>query len=337
VTGDNRHVAARVAHAVGLDAGAVLTGGEIGQMKEEALWHHAPRTDVFAEIDPQQKERIVRALQRGGLSVGYLGDGINDAPALRAADVGVSVEGAVDVARESADVVLLRPDLDVLCMGVAEGRRTFANTMKYIHITTSANFGNMISMAAVTPLLPFLPLLPRQILLNNFISDLPSVAISTDNVDPEAVARPQEWNVPQLVSFMVTFGLVSSVFDMLTFGVLLWGFRAGEADFQTGWFVVSLLTELAVVLVLRTRRPAHRSRPGRLLVGATVLVGAATLALPYLGPVSDLFGFTPLPLPQLAGLVMIVAGYVAATEVTKAWYFRAASGPPRGVRGTRTG
>ena len=188
ITGDNRHVAAHVAAQVGLDAQALLTGEQIAGLRDEALWHLAERTDCFVEVDPAQKERIVRALQRTGHAVGYLGDGINDAPALHAADVGISVDQAVDVARESADIVLLRPDLAVLERGIGEGRRTFANTLKYIQITTSANFGNMVSMALATPLLPFLPLTAKQILLNNFLSDLPSMAISTDRVDARAAA-----------------------------------------------------------------------------------------------------------------------------------------------------
>ena len=191
ISGDNRYLTAHLAEADGLDATSMLTGEKLVKLKDEALWHLAPRTDLFVEIDPQQKERIVRALQRTGHSVGYLGDGINDAPALHAADVGVSVEEAVDVARESADIILLNRDLDVLRSGVEDGRRTFANTLEYIAITTSANFGNRVSMALATPLLPFLPLAPKQILLNNFLSDVPSIAISRDNVDADRVSRPQ--------------------------------------------------------------------------------------------------------------------------------------------------
>ena len=256
ISGDNRYVTAHLAEAVGLDAKSMLTGEALATLKDEALWHLAPRTDLFVEIDPQQKERIVRALQRTGHSVGYLGDGINDAPALHAADVGISVEGAVDVARESADIILLRRDLDVLRTGVEDGRLTFANTLKYISITTSANFGNMVSMALATPLLPFLPLAAKQILLNNFLSDVPSIAISSDNVDPDRIARPQRWSIREIRRFMIVFGLISSAFDMLTFAVLLLVFHASEATFQTSWFLISLLTELAVVLVLRTRGPA---------------------------------------------------------------------------------
>ncbi len=323
ISGDNRYVAAHVAQAIGLDAQAMLTGEEIARLKDEALWHRAERSELFVEVDPQQKERIVRALQRTGHAVGYLGDGINDAPALHAADVGISVQGAVDVARESADVVLLRSDLNVLCRGVRDGRRTFANTLKYICITTSANFGNMLSMALVTPLLPFLPLAAKQILLNNFLSDLPSISIATDNVDPERVAAAQRWRVDGVRRFMLVFGLLSTCFDLLTFAVLLQLFRADQATFQTAWFVVSLLTELAVVLVLRSQGPAWRSSPSRLLLGTTLVVSALALWLPYLEPLADLFDFTPLPWPLLATLLLIVGAYVGSTEAAKAHFFRA--------------
>ena len=329
ISGDNRNVTAHVARAVGLDASAMLTGAELAAMRDEALWHRAPRTDLFVEIDPQQKERIVRALQRTGHCVGYLGDGINDAPALHAADVGISVDGAVDVARESADVILLERDLDVLRTGVEEGRRTFANTIKYISITTSANFGNMVSMALATPLLPFLPLAAKQILFNNFLSDLPSMAISTDAVDPEAVARSQRWDIVTIRRFMVLFGLVSSVFDLLTFALLVLVFHAGEATFQTMWFTISLLTELVVVLVLRTRRSALRSRPSRLLLWSTATVFALTFLLPYIEPVAAVFGFVPLSAGELVAIVAIIVGYVVANELAKAWFYRRRPGRRR--------
>jgi len=328
ISGDNRYVTAHLAEAIGLDPRAMLTGEDLSALKDEALWHLAPRTDLFVEIDPQQKERIVRALQRTGHAVGYLGDGINDAPALHAADVGISVEGAVDVARESADIILLSRDLDVLRAGVEDGRRTFANTLKYIAITTSANFGNMVSMALAAPLLPFLPLAAKQILLNNFLSDLPSIAISSDRVDPDRVAGPQHWSVREIQRFMVVFGLISSAFDMLTFAVLLAVFRAGEATFQTAWFMISLLTELAVLLVLRTRVPALASRPSRLLLWSVVVVGLATLAIPYLGAASAAFGFVPLTWPQMGAVLAIVAGYVAASEAGKRWFYRGEVAPP---------
>jgi Mg2+-importing ATPase len=260
-------------------------------------------------------------LQRTGHSVGYLGDGINDAPALHAADVGISVEEAVDVARESADIILLRRDLDVLRSGVEDGRRTFANTLKYISITTSANFGNMASMALAAPLLPFLPLAAKQILLNNFLSDVPSIAISSDNVDPDRVSRPQRWNIKDIQRFMVVFGLISSAFDLVTFAVLLLVFHADQATFQTSWFIVSLLTELAVVLVLRTHKPALRSRPSDLLLWSTLAVAVATLAIPFLGSLSSVFGFVPLSALQMGTVIAIVMGYIAATEAAKAWFY----------------
>jgi len=324
ISGDNRHVTAHLAEAVGLNAESMLTGEEIATLKDEALWHLAPRTDLFVEIDPQQKERIVRALQRTEHSVGYLGDGINDAPALHAADVGISVESAADVARESADIILLSRDLDVLRSGVEDGRRTFANTLKYISITTSANFGNMISMAFATPFLPFLPLAAKQILLNNFLSDIPSIAISSDNVDADRVSKPQRWNIKDIQKFMVVFGLISSAFDLLTFAMLLLVFHANEATFQTSWFLISLLTELAVVLVLRTHKSAFRSSPSWLLFWSTFAVAAATLAIPFLGSLSAIFGFAPLSMPEMGAVILIVAGYVVATEITKAWFFRTA-------------
>ena len=322
ISGDNRHVTAHVAAAVGMDAAAMLTGDALNKLGDDALWHLAPRTAIFAEIDPQQKERIVRALQRMGHAVGYLGDGINDAPALHAADVGISVEGAVDVARESADIILLSHDLDVLRQGVEDGRKTFVNTLKYINITTSANFGNMVSMALVAPFLPFLPLLAKQILLNNFLSDLPSIAISGDNVDAERITTPQRWNIKDIRRFMVVFGLISSVFDLITFAALFVIFHAGEAAFQTAWFMISLLTELLVVLILRTRRPVIRSGPSRLLFMSTLVVAVTTMAVPFLGALSTAFGFVPLSWAEIGAVVAIVSSYIIATEAAKVWYFR---------------
>jgi Mg2+-importing ATPase len=321
ISGDNRYVTAHLAAAVGLNAKSILTGGDLEKLRDEALWHLAPRTDLFVEIDPQQKERIVRALQKTGHSVGYLGDGINDAPALHAADVGISVEQAVDVARESADIILLSRDLDVLRSGVEDGRGTFANTLKYISITTSANFGNMLSMALAAPLLPFLPLAAKQILLNNFLSDVPSIAISSDNVDRDRVRRPQRWHIREIRRFMVVFGLISSVFDLVTFTVLLLVFQADQPTFQTFWFIVSLLTELAVVLILRTHRSAFRSKPSRLLLWTTLLVAAVTLAIPFLGPLSSMFGFVPLSVLEMGTVIVIVIGYIATTEGAKFWFY----------------
>jgi Mg2+-importing ATPase len=322
ISGDNRHVTAHLAGVVGLEPRAILTGPEIAALNEEALCQRVPQTDLFVEVDPQQKERIVRALQKAGHAVGYLGDGINDAPALHAADVGISVHSAVDVARESADIILLQRDLGVLGRGVESGRRAFANTLKYISITTSANFGNMISMAIVTPLLPFLPLAAKQILLNNLLSDLPSLGISTDNVDPDHLARAQRWRISDVQRFMIVFGLISSVFDLLTFAVLLWWLQAGETLFQTIWFVVSLLTELGVVLILRTRGPAWASRPSRLLLWTTIGVAVLALALPFMPLAAGLFGFA-MPGPGEVGFILLVViGYLAATEIAKRRFYR---------------
>ena len=322
ITGDNRHVTAHVARAMGMDAGAMLTGEELAAMRDESLWHLAERTDLFVEVDPQQKERIVRALQRTGHAVGYLGDGINDAPALYAADIGISVDQAVDVARQTADVVLLRSDLGVLRQGIATGRRAMANTLKYISITTSANLGNMLSMALITPVLPFLPLLPEQILLNNLLSDLPLMAVATDTVSKAETRRAVRWDIGRIRLFTIVFGLISSVFDALTFAALLFLFHAGAIEFQTAWFVVSLLTEIAIVFVLRTPRPAIFSRPHGLLVVAAVATAALALALPYVGPVAALLGFVPLPPMVIGVMLLIVAAYAGVSELAKLWFYR---------------
>lgn len=321
VSGDNRYAAQHVAAAIGLDPARIILGEEMTNLGHEALWLKAEEASVFAEVDPQQKEAIVRALQKRGHSVAYMGDGINDAPPLIAADVGISVDQAVDVARESADVVLLEPDLDVLRTGVLDGRRTFANTLKYIKITISANFGNMISMAAATLALPFLPLVPKQILLNNFLSDFPSLAIATDAVDQEALERAQKWDIALVQRFMIVFGLISTLFDFLSFFLLYWVFDAPETLFQSAWFVVSLVTELFVLLILRTRLPAWRSRPSLILAAATATVMAVAIALPYLGRLSGLFNLAPIPLPILAAMLAVVLGYGITTEIAKRAFY----------------
>lgn len=320
ITGDNRYVAAHLAETIGLPHRRILTGTEVSQLTKEALVRRVTQNDIFAEIDPNQKERIIAALRRHGHVVGYLGDGINDAPALHEADVGISVDGAVDVAREAADMILLERDLGVLLRGVDDGRKTFANTMKYISITTSANFGNMISMAFASLALPFLPLLAPQILLNNFLSDVPSLAIATDNVDTDQVRTPRRWDIAFVRRFMVTFGLVSSLFDALTFGFLLLVAGATAQVFQTGWFVESLITELAIVLVVRTRTTFWRSRPSALLSWLTLAVAVFAVAIPYL-PGADWFGFVGLPLPVVCGLMAITLAYLAASETVKHWFF----------------
>jgi Mg2+-importing ATPase len=320
ITGDNRLVATHVAETVGLPVSGLLTGAEIGTMSDEALWQRAKTTTIFAEIDPNEKERIILALRKMGHVVGYMGDGINDAPALHAADVGISVDTAVDVAKEAADFVLLKQDLDVLRQGIEEGRRTFANTLKYVFTTTSANFGNMFSMAGASLFLPFLPLLAKQILLNNFLSDFPSLTIATDNVDPELVEKPRRWDIKFIRDIMIIFGLISSVFDFLTFGVLIFIVKAAPAEFRTGWFVESLMTELLITLVLRTRRSIFKSKPSFYLWLSTLAVTIVAVAIPYL-PFGPLLGFTPLPLYALLLLLVITALYVVVSEVAKRLYF----------------
>jgi Mg2+-importing ATPase len=320
ITGDNQKVARHVADAVKLPVAGLTTGKELDEMRDEALWHLAERTTIFAEVDPNQKERIILALRKTGHVVGYMGDGINDAPALHAADVGISVDTAVDVAKASADFVLLERDLKVLLEGIDEGRRTFANTLKYILTTISANFGNMFSMAIASVYLPFLPLLAPQILLNNFLSDIPGTTIATDNVDPDMVEKPRRWNTTFIRNYMVTFGLVSSIFDLLTFAVLLFVFRATPVEFRTGWFVESLLTELVIALVVRTRRPFFRSRPGRLLLWSTVVFVGVTIVLPYL-PFGSVFGFIPLPAPLILTVIGLTGLYVVAAEVAKKFFY----------------
>jgi Mg2+-importing ATPase len=321
ITGDNQFVARHLAEQVGFLAPKLLTGDAIGQMSKEALFAQAAQTDIFAEIDPNQKERIIAALRQARHVVGYLGDGINDVPALHEADIGVSVDSAVDVAREAADMILLKQDLSVLLMGISDGRATFINTLKYISIATSANFGNMISMALASIFLPFLPLLAKQILLNNFLSDIPSMAIATDTVDPGAIGQPQHWSIGYIRRFMVCFGLISSLFDMLTFAFLLWVAKATESHFQTGWFVESLVTQLATLVVVRTRLPAWKSRPSPWLAGLVAGLALVAVVLPFT-PVGGWFGLVPIPPLVLLGLGVITLLYLLTAEAAKRWFFK---------------
>jgi P-type Mg2+ transporter len=323
ISGDSKLVAQHVAGLVGLPATRVLTGSELDELHDEALWHSAERTDLFVEVDPNQKERIILSLRKMGHVVGFLGDGVNDAPAMHAADTSISVEHAVDVAKEAADFVLLERDLDVIRHGIEEGRKTFANTRKYILTTTSANLGNMVSMAAASVFLPFLPLLAGQILLNNFLSDIPAIGIADDRVDPELVECPRRWDMRFIGRFMIEFGVLSSAFDFLTFGVLLGLFHASPELFRTGWFVESLLTELVVALVVRTRRPFFRSKPGTVLLVSTMVLIPVTFAIPYVPHISVL-GFVTIPPSLLVVLAGITALYVVATELMKKWFYRRA-------------
>ncbi len=320
ITGDNRLVALRTAEAVGLEATGVLTGNELDELRDEALWQTAECANLFVEVDPNQKERIILALQKMGHVVGYMGDGINDAPALHAADVGISVDKAVDVAKEAADFVLLERGLAVLHQGIVQGRTTFANTLKYVFITTSANFGNMFSMAGASLFLPFLPMLPKQILLTNFLTDFPAMTIASDSVDRELVERPRRWNIKFISDFMTTFGIVSSVFDYITFGTLLFILHATMDQFRTGWFLESVFTELLIMLVVRTQRRFFKSKPGKYLLIGTLIIAVATLILPY-SPLSGLLGFTPLPISLLLVLGVITVLYITTTEMVKKVFY----------------
>ena len=320
ITGDSGLVARHIATMVGLRSDRILTGRQLDELHDEALWHAAERTDLFVEVDPNQKERIILSLKKMGHVVGFLGDGVNDAPAMHAADTSLSVEQAVDVARAAADFVLLERGLDVIRRGIEEGRKTFANTLKYVLITTSANLGNMVSMAAASLFLPFLPLTAGQILLNNFVSDIPAVGIAGDTVDPELIDRPRRWDMRFIGRFMIEFGLVSSAFDFLTFATLLSAFHAAPEVFRTGWFVESLLTELVIALVVRTRRPFFQSRPGRVLLVSTMVLIPITFAIPY-APYASVFGFVPLPGLLVGAIATITVLYVFATELLKRRFY----------------
>ena len=321
ITGDNRLVAASVSEQVGLSNPQVLSGSDLHQMSEEELLKRVSDVDIFAEVEPNQKEQVILALRKCGNVVGYMGDGINDASAIHAADVGISVDSAVDVAKDAADFVLLEKELEVLVQGVREGRSTFANTLKYVFMATSANFGNMFSMAGASLFLSYLPLLPKQILLTNLLTDFPEMTIATDSVDSEMVQRPRRWDLKFIRNFMVTFGPLSSVFDYLTFGALLLILHASTAEFRTGWFVESVVSASMVVLVIRTRKLFFKSVPGRNLLTATLLVGGATVLLPFT-PLGKLLGFGHLPILFLAVLGAIVVCYVLAAEAVKRVFYK---------------
>ena len=320
VTGDHHLVAMHLSEEIGLPNPRVVTGADLRQMSDEALLSQVNEVEIFAEVEPNQKERIILALKKAGNVVGYSGDGINDASALHAADVGISVESAVDVAKEAADIVVLDKDLGVLLDGVREGRITFANTLKYVFMATSANFGNMFSMAGASLFLTFLPLLPKQILLTNILTDIPEMTIATDTVDDELIQRPRRWDIKFIRRFMLTFGFVSSVFDYLTFAALLFVLHAGTEQFRTGWFVESIISAAMIVLVIRTRRPFLRSSPAKALLLATVGVVATTVALPFT-PIGHVFGLTPLPTSFLAVLAALVALYMVSAEAVKKMFY----------------
>ncbi|HTD40362.1 MAG TPA: HAD-IC family P-type ATPase, partial [Mucilaginibacter sp.] len=321
ITGDNALVAKSLAMQVGLKQPNILTGADLHKISNTALMHKAAVTDIFAEVEPDQKERIIAILKKAGNVVGFMGDGINDAPALHIADVGISVNTAVDVAKEAAEIVLLSNSLDVLVDGIVEGRKTFTNTMKYIFMATSANFGNMFSMAGASLIMPFLPLLPKQILLTNLLTDFPEMAIATDSVDEINIKSPQKWDLGFIRRFMIIFGLLSSVFDYLTFGVLLYLLHAKEKVFQTGWFTESVISAILIVLVVRTKLPFFKSLPGKILSIATILVLIFVLFIPAL-PLANWLGFARLPLSYYGWMFLIVLLYLFSAEMAKRLFYR---------------
>jgi Mg2+-importing ATPase len=317
VTGDNGRVAEKVCSDLGMQSLGTLTGSELEAMSDAQLAEALVDTSIFARVTPEQKSRIIRAQRALGSDVGFLGDGVNDAIALHEADVGISVDTATDVAKDAADVVLLDKDLGVLANGVVEGRRTFANTIKYVLMSTSSNFGNMFSAAGASLFLSFLPMLPGQILLNNLLYDVSELTIPTDNVDEELLARPSQWDIGFIRRFMFVFGPISSSYDFLTFAVMIYGFDAGATLFRSGWFVESLATQTLVIFVIRTRRiPFFHSRPSTPLVATTLACVAVGVILPY-SPLADVLGFEALPLDFLAVLALMVVTYLALVELGK--------------------
>jgi P-type Mg2+ transporter len=322
ITGDGDLVTHHVCTRVGLDPGEIVLGDELEQMTDAALAHVAETTTIFARVSPAQKNRILLALKHRGHVVGFMGDGINDAPSLHAADVGISVSTAVDVARDAADIILVEPGLDVLNSGIIEGRKAFGNVMKYLLMGTSSNFGNMFSMAGAVVFLPFLPMLPTQILLNNFMYDLAQITIPTDNVDDDYLRKPQHWDIHLIRNFMLFIGPISSIFDFLTFYILLHFFHAGEVLFHTGWFVESLATQTLVLFVIRTSRNPLRSRPSRPLTATTLGMVAAGVLLPF-SPLAGVLGFTALPAGYFAFLAIATLTYLLLVEGAKRTLLRA--------------
>jgi Mg2+-importing ATPase len=316
ISGDNDLVTGHVCGQLGIEPGPILIGEDMDRMTDPALAHVVEETHIFARISPRQKNRILLALKHNGHAVGFMGDGINDAPSLHAADVGISVSSAVDVAREAADVILVEPGLRVLHDGIVEGRKAFGNVMKYLLMGTSSNFGNVVSMAGASLFLPFLPMLPTQILLNNLLYDLAQITIPTDNVDDTYLQRPQRWNISLIRNFMLYIGPISSVFDFLTFYVLLHFFRSSEAQFHTGWFVESLATQTLVLFVIRTSKNPLRSRPSGPLIATCLAVVAIGIYLPF-SPLAGVLGFTPLPTRYFAFLAVATGAYLLLVEAAK--------------------
>lgn len=326
VTGDNDRVASKLCSDLGIAVAGTVTGRELDSMTDDALTSVLPSTTIFARVTPEQKSRIIRAQRKLSVDVAFLGDGVNDAVALHDADVGISVDSATDVAKDAADVILLHKDLGVLADGVVEGRRIFSNTIKYVLMGTSSNFGNMFSAAGASLFLSFLPMLPPQILLNNLLYDVSEMTIPTDHVDEELLQRPAHWDTAFIRRFMMFFGPISSVYDFLTFGVMIWVFHAGETLFHSAWFAESLATQTLVIFVIRTRRvPFFSSRPSAPLLVTSLVCVAVGLALPF-SPLAGVLGFTSLPFGFLAILVLMVITYLGLVELGKARFFRPTPG-----------
>ncbi len=321
ITGDNRFAALHAAQKIGIEDPSILTGEEMNQLYPEALIVKARKTNIFAEIEPHQKELIIKALQKSNVTVAYVGDGINDVAAINAADIGISTNNAADIAREAADFVLLEKDLLVLADGIHEGRRSFVNSMKYIFITTGATFGNMFSIAGASLFLPFLPMLPKQILLTNLITDLPFLTIASDHVDEEQLKRPGKWNLKLIRNFMIFFGLHSSVFDFITFYVLYLYFRLSGPAFRTGWFLESAITELLILFIVRTKKFFIKSKPGRLLTITALMAFIITIYLPF-SPFANMLGFSVAHSRQIIAIALILIAYMITAELLKIIFFR---------------
>jgi Mg2+-importing ATPase len=321
LTGDNERVTRHVCNRLNLPVTGVLTGTEIAAMQDDALLARVEEVNLFCRVNPAQKNRVLLALKARKHVVGYLGDGINDAPSLHTADIGISVAGAVDVAKQAAAMIMLEHDLEVLHAGVIEGRRTFGNVMKYIMMATSSNFGNMFSMAASTLFLPFLPLLPLQILLNNLLYDLSEITLPMDNVDREDLAQPSQWDMNFIRNFMMTIGPISSIFDFVTFYLLIAVFNADETLFRTGWFVESIATQVLVIFIIRTRRNPFHSHPNRWLTVTSLSIVAIAMTLP-MSPLAEYLGFTPLPALFFGLLAVLIGAYLLTVEYCKQWFYR---------------
>jgi Mg2+-importing ATPase len=324
LTGDNQLISRKVCKDVGLVPDPMLLGGDVEKMSDAELGEASVQTTLFARLSPAHKERVIRALRAKGHVVGFMGDGINDAPALRAADVGISVDTATDIAKESADLILLEKNLMVLEGGVTEGRKIFANILKYIRMGASSNFGNMFSVLGASIFLPFLSMAPIQVLTNNLLYDFSQTTIPTDNVDDEYIAAPRRWDIGNITKFMLCLGPIRSIFDYVTYGILLWLFAAWSNPplFQTGWFVESLLTQTLIIHIIRTAKiPFLQSRASNALIVTTILVAGAGAVLPY-SPLGPILGFVPLPGSYWLAVLMIILGYCVLAHLVKSWFVR---------------